>query len=85
MFGTNAVSSSLTFSKVIGGISKTLGIANQVIPIYNQVKPIAQNAKNIISIYNEFKGSSNSSVKNTKNVSVQTKKINLNANPVFFQ
>lgn len=37
MFGNQ---SPLTFTKIIGGLSKTINIANQVIPLYKQAKPL---------------------------------------------
>lgn len=49
MFG-NPIGSGLTFTKVIGGISKTLSIANQVIPLYREAKPMINNAKTILSV-----------------------------------
>lgn len=50
MFGNNVATTGLTFSKVLGGISKTLSIANQVIPLYQQAKPMINNAKTIMSV-----------------------------------
>ena len=49
MFGA-PVNNSLTFTKVLGGISKTLSIANQVIPLYREAKPMINNAKTILSV-----------------------------------
>lgn len=43
----------LTFTKVLGGISKSLGVINQIIPIYKETKPLYQNAK---KVFNLFKG-----------------------------
>ncbi len=90
MFGSSAISSGLSFSKIIGGITKTLGIANQVIPIYREVKPIIGNAKNMFSIIKEFRSSPSSSVNSNNNVQsiqniTQQKKSSTNSNPVFFQ
>lgn len=45
MFGNG---SPLTFTRIIGGLSKTVNIANQVIPLYRQAKPL-------ISGFNESK------------------------------
>lgn len=42
MFG-GPVTSGLTFTKVLGGISKTLGVANQIIPLYREAKPMINN------------------------------------------
>ncbi len=99
MFGnlSGAATSGLTFSKIITGISKTLGIVNQAIPIYQQAKPMIGNARNLFSIYKEFKSapannnvSSNSSNKTSNfktNNFTQKKRIqnNLNPTPTFFQ
>lgn len=54
MFGNNVATTGLTFSKVLGGISKTLSIANQVIPLYKQAKPMINNAKTIISVLKDL-------------------------------
>ncbi len=57
MFG-NPVSSGLSLTKVLGGLSKTLNIANQVIPLYREAKPMIQNAKTILSVLKDVnKGS----------------------------
>lgn len=91
-----AAASGLTFTKILGGISKTLGIANQAIPIYKEVKPMFSKAKTLFSVVKEFKNSG-SVQKNKKNneeiVSINTinletkkeKKTENNLNPVFFQ
>ena len=55
MFGTNTIGRTLSFGKVLSGISKGLSIANQAIPIYEQVKPMLGNAKKLFSIVKEFK------------------------------
>lgn len=91
MFGVNAVSSGLSLAKILTGISQTLNIANQVIPIYKEAKPLISNAKNIFSVFNEFKNtsatktieSSDFKVKNT--IENKSKTINNESNPVFFQ
>lgn len=66
MFG-NPVSSGLTFSKVLGGLSKTLSIANQVIPLYREAKPMIHNAKTIFSVLKDINKNNNSSRNNTSN------------------
>jgi len=50
MFGNSYVSSGLSLTKVLGGISKTLSIANQVIPLYREAKPMINNAKTILNV-----------------------------------
>ncbi len=66
MFG-NPVSSGLTLTKVIGGLSKTLNIANQVIPLYREAKPMLQNAKTILSVLKDVNKGSTTPKKNTVN------------------
>lgn len=91
MFGT-PVSNGLSFTKVIGGISKTLSIANQVIPLYREAKPMINNAKTILSVLkgvNSSKPTSNKTVIDTntsepkKDTSIDTRRVNTNT-PVFF-
>ena len=48
------IASSLSFSKIIGGISKTLTVANQLIPLYVKAKPIISNAKNTLGVLREM-------------------------------
>ncbi len=54
MFGVETAAKGLSFTKILGGISKTLSIANQVIPIYQQAKPMIQNAKSAFKVVKEF-------------------------------
>lgn len=92
MFPSNA-GTALSFSKVIGGISKTLGIVNQAIPIYKEVKPVVGKATGLYSIVKEFKNTPTIQ-KNTENVKktvthevpqTQKKKISSSNSPIFFQ
>jgi len=94
MFGSVPIKSGLTFSKVLGGISKTLSIANQVIPLYQQAKPMINNAKTIMSVLKDFnKNPKNSAsaqiqeLKNTNNTAkLQSAYISKQTNyPTFFQ
>ncbi len=48
------LSSSLSFGKIIGGLSKTLAVANKIIPLYIKAKPIMANAKNTLGIIREM-------------------------------
>lgn len=91
MFGT--VSSGLSLTKVIGGISKTLSIANQVIPLYREAKPMIQNAKTILSVLKDVGKPSNKNKENIKNnidisnnnnKSVRKIPATQNNSPVFF-
>ena len=93
MFGTN-VTSGLTLTKVLGGISRGLSIANQVIPLYQQVKPIVQSAKKVIGVLGELNKTSNNNSNSSNNkttVEVSSKektepiRIQSTNNPVFFQ
>lgn len=63
-----ALTSSLSFGKIIGGISKTLNIANQLIPLYIKAKPIISNANKTLGILKEITSNS-ASQKNSKNPS----------------
>ena len=92
MFG-QMPATGLTFSKVLGGISKTLSIANQVIPLYQQAKPMISNAKTIFSVLkglNNSKPSTKSETSISKSTSPEvsyTEKptIHTTNSPVFFQ
>ncbi len=89
MFGTNVVSSGLSLTKVLGGISKGLSIANQVIPLYQQAKPMIQNARKVMNVLGELKKTNNISkttvdVKNAKE-KTESLKIQSTNSPVFFQ
>lgn len=92
MFGPRALTSGLSLTKVIGGISKTLGMVNQIIPIYKEAKPIISNAGKAISFIREFSNTTtNHIITNTnKNIGPIKEKINkqiLNnqKGPTFFQ
>lgn len=80
------MNNSLTFGKILSGISQTLKIANQVIPLYRQSKPFFNNAKKVYSLIknNTRSISENDKVSNIKaedNKKSITKKSN---NPQFF-
>ena len=89
MFGTNVVSSGLSFTKVLGGISKGLSIANQVIPLYQQAKPMIQNARKVMNVLGELKKTNNISktTVDVKNVKEKTESLKIQStnSPVFFQ
>ena len=89
MFGTNVVSSGLSLTKVLGGISKGLSIANQVIPLYQQAKPMIQNARKVMSVLGELKKTNNISktTVDVKNVKEKTESLMIQStnSPVFFQ
>lgn len=93
MFG-GPVSSGLTFTKVLGGISKTLSIANQVIPLYREAKPMINNAKTILSVVKGLNSNNNNTTSknvvknevksdNQKKDTVFVRETRTN-NPVFF-
>lgn len=88
MFG-NPVSQGLTFTKVLGGLSKTLSIANQVIPLYREAKPMINNAKTILSVLKDVNKSSKTTNKNVSlNSNIKKEEVKptiiSNNNPVFF-
>lgn len=93
MFGPRIGTSSLSFGKILGGLSKTLGVVNQVIPIYKEAKPMIQNAKTAFSLIKEFGNSATTRVmtnteKNLKPIKEQINKLNVSENkkgPTFFQ
>ena len=96
MFGNNifGASSSLTFGKVLGGISKVLNVANQAIPLYQQAKPVFNNAKSAFSLIKEFRNDDKKESKNNKSNEILTKNIIKTekdlgvikkSSPVFFQ
>jgi len=87
MFGT-PVSSGITITKVISGLSKTLSIANQVIPLYKEAKPMINNAKTILSVLKDMNGGT-SKVTNKKPAIIKQEEkkeipILKNNKPVFF-
>jgi len=90
MYGPNIVGSTLSLTKVLGGISRVLGIANQAIPIYKEVKPMISNARKVMSVLKEFnqtpvKNTSNTITKaNTTKKEVETTSITNSATPTFF-
>lgn len=93
MFGPNAVGTGLTFTRVLGGLSRVLGIANQAIPIYKEIKPMIGNARKVMGVLKEFnkttvESTNKSSIKNTIDVSAKKEVFDTpttSSNPVFFQ
>ena len=83
------VSSGLSLTKVLGGISKGLSIANQVIPLYQQAKPMIQNARKVMNVLGELKKTNNISktTVDVKNVKEKTESLKIQStnSPVFFQ
>ena len=93
MYGPN-ITSTLSLSRVLGGISRTLGIVNQAIPIYKEVKPMIGNARKIMGIVREFSKTNISDIKPSKKannniIDVEAKEkidnVLHQSNPVFFQ
>ena len=77
--------SSLSFGKVLNGISSTLKVVNQIIPIYNQAKPMIDNSKKIISAFKEITVSKNNSDTPIPSQNIEKKKTDNYLNlPVFF-
>ena len=65
------IKSSLSLSKVLGGVSKSLNVIKNIIPIYEDAKPI----------YEKVSGK----VKPLLNKKSQKKTISLTNNPTFFK
>ncbi len=92
MFGPRATLGGLSFTKVLGGLSKTLGVVNQIIPLYKEAKPMISNAGKAISIIRELGNTTTNRVmtNTAKNMAPIKEKINkqiLNnqKGPTFFQ
>ncbi len=76
---TGIVPRGLSFTKIIGGISKTLQVANQIIPLYQRAVPMINNARTAFHVLKEFSKSdkneqksipqnnNNSNIKNSQN------------------
>lgn len=90
MYGTPLVSNSLSFGKILGGLSKTLSVANQVIPLYQQAKPLISNLGSTMSILKAFtatpKKESSKPQESTKNIKYieETKTLPIANPPTFF-
>ena len=78
MFNTVGITRGLTFSKVLGGLSKTLQIANQVIPLYQRAKPVISNARSIFNVVKGFSKSNSKTIEAKDAIVVNTKTINPN-------
>lgn len=96
MFGPRALGG-LSFTRVLGGISKTLGVVNQIIPIYKEAKPMINNARNAFSLIKEFSNTTTNRVmanteKNMKpikekinNLATNNSNFSTQKGPTFFQ
>lgn len=90
MFGPNTFGTGLTFTKVLGGLSRTLTIANQAIPIYKEIKPLVSNARKVMSVLKEFNTSESTPRKVKQTIDIDEKKETIpksiaSNNPIFFQ
>ena len=97
MFGPRLGTSTFSFGKILGGLSKTLGVVNQVIPLYKEAKPIIQNAKTAFNLIKEMGSTTtnriiNNTEKNVKQIKESITEINDNKinygnqkGPTFFQ
>lgn len=93
MFNAPGIARGLSFTKVIGGISKTLQIANQVIPLYQKAKPMIGSARNMMGILKEFSKNNSKTIEAKdaivvnstpkQNTSIATKKEE-STSPTFF-
>ena len=81
MFGPRLFNG-LSFTRVLGGLSRTLGVVNQIIPLYKEAKPLMNNARNAFNIIKEFSNSTTNKVlTNTeKNLQPLKEKINQTTN-----
>lgn len=92
MFPYQIVRNPLSFSKIIGGLSKGLSIANQVIPLYQQAKPLIKNAQSAFSILKNLNlrsisqtlTSNNNQVTNTTPKTTPTPQPSTTSKPSFF-
>lgn len=90
MYGPNIVGSTLSLTKVLGGISRVLGIANQAIPIYKEIRPMISNARKVMSVLKEFNATPTKNTSNTiTNIGTQKKEVETtsvinSATPTFF-
>lgn len=84
MFGPNTIKSSLSLTKILGGLSKGLNIVNQAIPIYKEVKPLVGNVKKVMGILKEF-NTEKPLTPPKKEVTKKLKTITSSTNPTFFQ
>lgn len=92
MYGA-PISNTLSFSKVLSGLSKTLTVANQVLPLYKQAKPLISNlgsVRTILSSLTQSTTNSNSSKTTSKKTSIQInenikKEENIPNLPTFFK
>lgn len=96
MFPGTAASAGLSFSKIVGGISKTLGIVNQAIPIYKEFKPVIGSAKSMYNVFKEFSSATSSNDFNTpikkidavlvdRNPQIKKENVSKSTSPIFFQ
>lgn len=93
MFNAPGIARGLSFTKIIGGISKTLQIANQVIPLYQKAKPMISNARSMMGILKEFTKNNSKTIEaqdavvvnttSNQNQEILTKK-EVSASPTFF-
>ena len=82
---SNVVSTGLTLTKILSGLSKTISIANEAIPWYENVKPLLGSSKKIMKY---FQNSKVKTVKRKENTSIKKTTINNYSstnNPTFFK
>lgn len=80
MYGNPLLSNSLSFGKIIGGLSKTLSIANQVIPLYQQAKPLISNFSNTMNVLKTFASNTKDTKKEASNIKPTSNNQELNSN-----
>lgn len=82
---SNVVSTGLTLTKILSGLSKTISIANEAIPLYENVKPLLGSSKKIMKY---FQNNKVKTVKRKENTSVKKTTITnycSTNNPTFFK
>lgn len=82
---SNVVSTGLTLTKILSGLSKTISIANEAIPLYENVKPLLVSSKKIMKY---FQNNKVKTVKRKENTSVKKTTItnySSTNNPTFFK
>lgn len=95
MFGPRIGAPTLSFGKILGGLSKTLGVVNQVIPIYKEAKPMIQNARTAFSLIKELGNTTTNRIMTNKEKNIKSIKEKINTinnvnftnhnGPTFFQ
>ena len=89
-FGLNpfTVSSGLSFTRILGSISKTIGIVRGIAPIYKDIKPLIQKAPILLERLRTVRNGVSSIKSSSSNYMQQIEKVDektSNSGPNFFQ